>query len=191
MTANHMAGALKQIWDDVAGLWSLAVGLKVTGSYFFKPQVTVHYPRQTVENLTSFRGPIELAPNPDDPERPRCIACMTCVTVCPGGCISVEKEKKAEDPRPKAPDKDGATDDKAAPKKSPKGPSRFIYDYTLCSLCGLCVENCPVHALRFSNRAYLAGTDKKAFVFDLLSQFAEAQKTQETGRIISQQSDGQ
>ena len=65
---------------------------------------------------------------------------------------------------------------KAAPKKAPKGPSRFIYDYTLCSLCGLCVENCPVHALRFSNRAYLAGREKNAFVFDLLAEFARAQK---------------
>jgi NADH-quinone oxidoreductase subunit I len=186
-----MTGALKQIWNDVAGLWSLVVGLKVTGSYFFRPQVTVHYPRRTVDNLASFRGPIELAPNPDDPDRPRCIACMTCVTVCPGGCISVTKQKKAEGSTPGRPDADAGAVDKTAPKKAPKGPSLFIYDYTLCSLCGLCAENCPVHALRFSNRAYLAGTDKKAFIFNLLEQFAEAQKAQETGRIISQQSDGQ
>ena len=176
-----MAAALKQIWDEVAGLWSLVVGLKVTGSYFFKPQVTIHYPRRTVDNLVSFRGPIELAPNPDDPERPRCIACMTCVTVCPGKCISVEKQK-AEKAGGKGPDEDG---DKAAPKKAPRGPSRFVYDYTLCSLCGLCVENCPVHALRFSNRAYLAGMDREAFVFDLLTQFADAPSTAEQNRHIA------
>jgi len=167
---------VKKIWDEVTGLWSLVVGLKVTGSYFFTPQVTVHYPRQTVDNLASFRGPVELAPNPDDPERPRCIACMTCVTVCPGGCISVTKQKKVEEAAVKGPDKDRDGGDKAAAKKAPKGPSRFIYDYTLCSLCGLCVENCPVHALRFSNRAYLAGREKNAFVFDLLAEFARAQK---------------
>jgi NADH-quinone oxidoreductase subunit I len=165
--------AVRKIWDEVTGLWSLVVGLNVTGSYFFRPQVTVHYPRETVDSLASFRGPVELAPNPDAPERPRCIACMTCVTVCPGGCISVEKQK-VEKAGGKGPDKDGDT---VAPKKAPTGPSRFVYDYTRCSLCGLCVENCPVHALRFSDRAYLAGKDKKAFVVDLLTQFAEAHKT--------------
>jgi len=171
-----MTDALKQIWDEVAGLWSLVVGLKVTGSYFFRPQVTVHYPRQTVANLASFRGPIELAPNPDEPDRPRCIACMTCVTVCPGACISVVKQKKSEAAIPEKPDADAGREEKTAPKKAPKGPSRFIYDYSLCSLCGLCVENCPVRALRFSSRACLAGTDKRIFTFDLLAQFADAQK---------------
>ena len=81
------------MWDDVAGLWSLIVGLKVTGTYFFRPQVTVHYPRQVVENLATFRGPIELVENPDDPGRPRCIACMTCASICPHGCITVERIK--------------------------------------------------------------------------------------------------
>lgn len=171
-----MTGALKQIWDDVAGLWSLIVGLKVTGTYFFRPRLTVHYPRQTVDNLASFRGPIELAPNPDDPEKPRCIACMTCVTVCPGGCVLVEKQKKSDGDTAGAPNTDAATGNEAAPKKTPKGPSLFIYDYTLCSLCGLCVENCPVHALRFSERAYLAGTDKKAFIFDLLETFGKGKQ---------------
>ena len=165
-----MTGAFRQIWDDVAGWWSLIVGLKVTGSFFFRDQVTIHYPRSTVDNLGSFRGPIELAPNPDDSERPRCIACMTCVSVCPGECISVTKQKKSKtDPLEPKTDNEGGN--KGGQKKAPKGPSTFLYDYTLCSLCGLCVENCPVHSLRFSNRAYIAGPDKAAFNFDLLKIF--------------------
>ena len=165
-----MTGALRRIWDDVAGLWSLMVGLKVTGRYFLKNQVTSHYPRNTVDNLASFRGPVELAPNPDDPLRPRCITCMTCVTVCPGGCISVTKQKKPK-ANPKVPKTDKEGREKAGQKKASKGPSTFLYDYTLCSLCGLCVENCPVHSLKFSNRAYLAGLDKNGFIFDLLEKF--------------------
>jgi len=164
--------AVRKIWDDVAGLWSLIVGLKVTGSYFFRDQVTVHYPRSIVDNLESFRGPIELVSKPDDPERPKCIACMTCVTVCPGGCIFVTKQKKAK-ADPMEPETDKGDGDKGGQKKAPKGPSMFTYDYTLCSLCGLCVENCPVHSLRFSNRAYLAGVDKNAFIFDLLEKFSD------------------
>ena len=164
--------SVSKIWYDVAGLWSLIVGLKVTGSYFFRDQVTVHYPRKTVDNLESFRGPIELVPNPDDPESPKCIACMTCVTVCPGGCISVTKQKKARaGPVEPGMDKEGGGKD--GRKKAPKRPSAFTYDYTLCSLCGLCVENCPVHSIRFSDRGYLAGFDKDAFVFDLLERFSK------------------
>ena len=56
-------------------------------------------------------------------------------------------------------------------KKLAKGPVRFTYDYTRCCLCGYCVENCPVHSLRFSDRAYLAGRNRNAFIFDLLEPF--------------------
>ena len=69
------------------------------------------------------------------------------------------------------PETDEGAGDNDVHKKAPKGPFMFTYDYTLCSLCGLCVENCPVHSLRFSNRAYLAGVDRNEFVFDLLTGF--------------------
>ena len=156
--------ALKKIGEDVLGLWSLVKGLKITGTYFFSRQVTVHYPRVGVDNLETFRGPIELSPNPEDATRPLCIACMTCASTCPTGAISVVRKKP-----PKT--REGAVDEKATSRKAPKGPGKFTYDYTLCCQCGLCVENCPVHAIRFSNRAYLAGFDKDAFVFDLLEKF--------------------
>ncbi len=150
-------------------MWSLIVGLKVTGTYFFRPQVTVHYPRQAVENLAAFRGPIELVENPDDPGRPRCIACMTCASICPHACIEVERIKPPKAPKEAAAEEGG--EKKAVKAKAPKGPARFIYDYTRCCLCGSCVENCPVQSIQFSDRGYLAGTDKNAFIFDLLDKF--------------------
>ena len=161
-----MTGPLKQIWDDVAGLWSLVKGLKITGTYFFSRQVTVHYPRVGVDNLETFRGPIELCPNPEDATRPLCIACMTCASTCPTGAISVVRKKP-----PKT--REGAVDEETTARKAPKGPGKFTYDYTLCCQCALCVENCPAHSIRFSNRAYLAGFDKDAFVFDLLEKFGD------------------
>jgi NADH-quinone oxidoreductase subunit I len=163
-------GALREIWDDVAGLWSLVVGLKTTGTCFVNDQVTVHYPRNEVDNLESFRGPIELVESPDDPYKPLCIACMTCVSVCPHECITVVKKKpgnKEEGPEKK----ESGAGNGDVKKKAPKGPARFTYDYTLCCLCGFCMENCPVHSIRFSNRGYLAGEDKDAFTFDLLEPF--------------------
>ena len=162
--------SVRKTWGYIVGMWSLLVGLKVTGGYFFRNQVTVHYPRQTVDNLDSFRGPIQLMPKSDDPAKPKCIACMTCVAACPDGCISVTKQKKSKANPVEAESEKGGGDE-GGRKKSSKAPSTFSYDYTLCSLCGLCVENCPVHALRFSNRAYLAGLDRNEFVFDLLARF--------------------
>ena len=154
--------ALKKIGEDVLGLWSLVKGLKITGAYFFSKQVTVHYPRAGVGNLATFRGPIELCPNPEDPTRPLCIACMTCAATCPTGAISVVKIKA---PKPQEGDDS---------EKAPKGPGKFTYDYTLCCQCGLCAENCPKGAIRFSGNPYSASTDKEDFKFDLLAKFKYA-----------------
>ena len=166
----HTVKSLRKIRTEVSGLWSLVVGLRVTGGLFLKDQVTVHYPRQGVDNIESFRGPIELVESPDDPGRPRCIACMTCVSACPHGCIDVVKKRppKVEEQVTKG---EGPNQSEGE-KKVTKGPGRFVYDYTRCCLCGLCVENCPVHSIRFSNRAYLAGVDKNDFLFDLLGRFS-------------------
>jgi len=159
---------LRQMGEDVLGLWSLVKGLKITGTYFFSKQVTVHYPRTQLDNLETFRGPIELVPNPEDPGKPMCIACMTCASTCPTGAISVVK-KKAPKPR------EGASDENKTPHKAPKGPGKFTYDYTLCCQCGLCAENCPKGAIRFSGNPYSASTDKKEFEFDLLEKFENRQ----------------
>ncbi|MBW1781549.1 MAG: 4Fe-4S binding protein [Deltaproteobacteria bacterium] len=154
-----MTGPLKQIWDEVAGLWSLIVGLKVTAGYFFSKQVTVHYPRFGVDNLETFRGPIQLSPNPEDATRPLCIACMTCASTCPTGAISVVRKKTLK------------PQEGAVGKKAPRGPEKFTYDYTVCCQCGLCAENCPEGAIRFSGNPYSANSDKNAFIFDLLEPF--------------------
>lgn len=158
----------------LARIWSLIVGLKVTGTFFVSPQITVHYPRQTVKNLETFHGPVELVPRPDDPSKPRCIVCMQCVSACPSKCFSVVPKPQ---PRPSAEAGDAqksveAKGEKAVKKPAAKEPLRFMYDFTLCSLCGTCVETCPVGSLRFSHDAYLAGPDRAAFVYDLLARLA-------------------
>ena len=164
--------SVRKIRDEVAGLWSLVVGLKVTGTYFVKDQITVHYPRTEVNNLESFRGPIELVESPDDPYKPRCIACMTCASICPHECITVVRKKPAKTEK-RVETEEGGSGKGEVKKKVSKGPARFTYDYTRCCLCGFCVENCPTHSIRFSNRGYLAGFDKDAFVFDLLEKFGD------------------
>lgn len=162
----------REFGDALKGVWSLLVGLRVTGSEFAQKQVTVHYPRQVVDNITTFRGHIELVGKPKDPAVPKCISCMMCQSVCPSGCIVVKKSPKIKPTEEaiKAAEEAG----KPAPKpKAVKTPKGLLLDYNLCSLCGLCVQNCPVGSLRFSTDVYLAGYERGDFEYDLVERLKE------------------
>ncbi|MDR1394553.1 MAG: 4Fe-4S binding protein [Deltaproteobacteria bacterium] len=141
---------LKAIWDNLKGLWSLAVGLSITGRFLVSPKLTVHYPRQVVddESLASFRGPLELARGKKDPAQTRCISCQMCVKACPGHCLTVTKG-------------------------SSKAPLIWLYDFSLCCLCGACVETCPAGALQFSHKVYLVTRTRRELILDLLADLKE------------------
>ncbi|MDD4732175.1 MAG: 4Fe-4S binding protein [Desulfovibrio sp.] len=164
--------AVKDIFQSVKDLWSLFVGLRVTGKYFMQPTLTVHYPRETVDEDVeqTYGGHVELVPKPKNPLKPKCIGCMMCVTNCPSGCLTVVKAK-APKPTPEeeqAMKEAEARGEKVKKPKAPKEPAKFMYDYSLCSLCGTCIENCPVGSLRYSNNIYFVGTSRKEFKLDLL-----------------------
>ena len=164
------------IFDKIGSLWSLLVGLKITGREFTRPQITVHYPRRAVDTLPTYRGHIELVGKPKQPEVPRCITCMLCASVCPSSCIRIKKAKppppEKAAPTPPAHANGPLVEPERAPppkKKVVKTPGVFTLDYTLCSLCGLCVQSCPVDALRFSTDVYLAGFTREEFHYDLMA----------------------
>ena len=173
----------QEIRKAIQGLWSLLIGLKITGHAFFQKQSTVHYPRQTVPNLATYRGHIELVAREDAPGIPKCISCYKCAVGCPSACISLscpEDHPSAKTRTPAIPGPLGQdpafriTPVKVAPPDNPGAPSRrtpatFHLDYNYCSLCGLCVQNCPVESLRFSQDVYLAGFTKQEFEYDLLT----------------------
>lgn len=182
-------GLFGEIRRALEGLWTLLVGLGVTGNQFCRPAVTVHYPRQTVKNLDTYRGPIELVPSDKDPGTSKCILCGMCAQTCPSGCIEIEshQEEEADPPgteanvAPAGADA-GAEEKKAPPKKKKKIKvmDKYLLKFHLCSLCGQCVQVCPANALRFSREVYLAGTSRSDFEFDLLARM-RARRTSGAG----------
>ncbi len=162
----------KEVWDYAK---SLLVGLGITGKNFVKPTITVIYPWESVDNLSTFRGHVELVAKDDDPFTPRCIACGACADACPSNCLTVVGPPKAPKPKADAPAADVVggkvipkTEKTAAPERS-KAPIQFFLDYSKCSLCGQCERACPAKSLRFSNNVYLIGERREDFTIDLLA----------------------
>jgi len=131
------------------GVWSLVVGLGVTGRHMLRRRVTVFYPHERPD-VSRWGGPIELVTFPETGTHD-CIACNACVRVCPSECISVEGK------RPEGSKKMRAT--------------KFILDFSTCSLCGLCVDVCPTDTLRYSTRYDEATYTRDATYNDLLEPF--------------------
>jgi NADH-quinone oxidoreductase subunit I len=164
--------ALKRILQPVADLWSLVVGLEITGRNFCRSQVTVHYPREEIDPAVnaSFRGPIRLRPNPRIPGKSKCTACMICVGACPSQCITVVKAPAPliTPEQEKAFQEAEARGEEVERPTAPREPVVWINDFSLCSLCGLCVEACPTNCIEFSHDIYITGTSRDDFMHDLL-----------------------
>jgi NADH-quinone oxidoreductase subunit I len=138
----------KYFSDLLTGAKSLLAGFAVTLRALLSPVVTVQYPRVKIPVPAGYRGHPHLVME-EDTGRPRCIACGSCMRLCPSQCITVQGEKKEGDKR--------------------KYPSVFQVDFTRCSLCGTCSEVCPAAALAYSDAYGLAGFTREEFHYDLLA----------------------
>jgi NADH-quinone oxidoreductase chain I len=141
--------------DMVEGFFSLLAGMAVTIRYFFKPIVTVQYPRQKLIMTPRYRGYVQLLLDPETKTH-RCIACEMCAHICPSQLISLEGVK--------------------LPGAKKKVPTRYSHEYYFCSLCGLCIEICPTSALEFSQDYRIAGYRREDSAIDHLSLLQQRQK---------------
>lgn len=135
---------MKAFREVYSGLVSLFTGMRITLDQFlknFRKDHNVPYPHATLPIPDRYRGHIVFTH--DENGLSTCIACKSCERACPSACINVDGEKK-----------------EGAKKKS---ATIFELNYTLCSLCGACVEVCPTDALMFSKRYNLASTSKQNY----------------------------
>jgi NADH-quinone oxidoreductase subunit I len=138
-----MKNALKEL---ATGFNSLLTGMRITLGQFFKPNVTLQYPHEALKMPPRFRGHIELVRDPET-GKPLCFACKLCERACPSDCITVDGAKL-----------------EGAKKKS---VTKYILDFTKCSLCGSCVEACRDGAIRYSHEYNLASVNKEDYIMDL------------------------
>ena len=137
--------------DIYSGLISLFIGMGVTYREFFKPTVTVQYPYETLTMTEKYRGHVELIENEEG--KPNCVVCGLCQRACPSACITLAGEKPEGEKK--------------------KVLTKYILDFTRCSLCGSCVESCNFNALDFSKEYNLASTRREDFIFDLLQRLKD------------------
>lgn len=146
---------IKALRELFTGFRSLLTGMKITLQQFFKPQVTVQYPRESLKMPKRYRGHIMLVKDAAT-GKSLCIACKSCEKACPSDCIVVDGLKREGEKR--------------------KSVTEFKLDFTKCSLCGSCVEVCPVDALEYSRNYNLASTSKdKFYQIDLYKKVNEEQ----------------
>ena len=143
----------KGLIELVSGFGSLLTGMRITLQQFFKKDVTVRYPHESLPMAKRYRGHIVLVRDPET-GRSLCVACKSCEKACPSDCIVVDGLKREGEKK--------------------KSVTEFDLDFTKCSLCGSCVEVCPADALEFSKDYNMASTSKDAFVrIDLVKRMEE------------------
>ena len=147
--------------DIFFGLKSLCIGLGITFKEFFKPVVTVPYPYETIKMSKRYRGHIELIEDEDG--KAKCVACGMCQRACPSGCISLASKSVEYEKLVKGEVK----------IKKKKVLTKYDLNFTTCSLCGQCVENCNFDAITFSREYNLVSSRKEDFHFDLLNRLKE------------------
>ena len=124
--SRFVAGTLKMIQYFVQIYKiskALIQGMMVTGSWLFKPSITVQFPDEKLTPPERFRGALTF-------DTSTCTACNLCVKACPTACITLE------------PAVDSVTNKRVAKV------AWYQIDFGKCNYCRLCEEACPTKPVK-------------------------------------------
>jgi NADH-quinone oxidoreductase chain I len=127
-------------------LVELFQGMSITLKNYFRPHITMEYPRERPELAPRFRGVPRLRRDPGTGEE-LCVGCLLCEQICPDDCISIVVDKR--------------------PGGKGKMAKSFIIDYERCCFCGLCVDPCPttpITAIYMSHDYELSDYSRQEFI---------------------------
>lgn len=125
----------------INGIYNLLLGMRVTIKYFFKPAITLQYPKERWEMPERSRGMVGLITNPET-NKLNCTACLICARNCPVRAIFITQIKNEEGKRV---------------------PDQFVVEAGLCIYCGICEEVCPFGAIKLVPKYEFSAYDKKEF----------------------------
>jgi NADH-quinone oxidoreductase subunit I len=127
-----MKSLINYIISIFKGIWTLLIGMKVTGKYFFTPwrNVTQQYPenRDTLVMFERFRGEVIMTHNENNEHK--CTGCGICEINCPNGSIEIIAKSIVT--------QEG---------KKKRIIDQHIYHLGMCTFCNLCVKACPTGAI--------------------------------------------
>ena len=127
---------MKRLFGDVINsVTSSIAGMMVTLKYFCKKSVTVRYPEEKCVISPRYRGVVSLVID-EKTGKHRCIACGTCIRICPNYSLVLES---------------------GIDELKKRCPTKFTLKLGQCMFCGLCAEACPVGALEM-NKEYEIST---------------------------------
>ena len=131
-------------------LYTVLVGMRITFSHLFKPNVTIQYP--DVKPVMPERARNRLFVNMDD-----CIGCDQCARACPVNCIDIETLKATPDDSP------GET---SQGKKKALWVTKFDIDIAKCCFCSLCVYPCPTECIEMTKVYEFSEFDRNDLVYN-------------------------
>jgi NADH-quinone oxidoreductase subunit I len=138
------------IWT---GLFTVAIGMKVTFKHLFVPAVTIQYPSVKPELPERERN--RLYVNMDD-----CIGCDQCSRACPVSCIEIETVKGLPT------DDIGKTSNG---KKKALWVTKFDIDFAKCCYCQLCVFPCPTECIYMTDVYEFSEFERNDLVYDFVT----------------------
>ncbi len=128
------------------------MNLGATWEFIFLPVVTLQHPFSKNIDIHKGKGVPEFVYDEKNRNH-KCNCCGDCIKFCPSDCIDINKVKK--------------------PESEEEHLLKFIINFSDCSLCGLCIDNCKQNALIHSDGYGMIFTSENQFTIDLLKRFKE------------------